>query len=207
MPLKEKTILLGIIIAAGLVGYAVRVPHNETNATIDRGYIDLQPEWRVRVVTPILTSGTYKMQTKGVGAGSDTVVLKTDNDFVGYEIDYHTVNAQDKEGIIVRFGSAEVRKNGRKSNQVQPLVPLFDLPESIHYVRLLFLTRVSPSEHNEAILGASSLPNLDLLTRTMESSPADNCKIQPEGSCSWVPEGISVQAEKKGPKGAWVPAT
>jgi hypothetical protein len=49
---KEKTILLGIIIAAGLVlGCAVRVPHNETNATIDRGYIDLQPEWRVRAVT------------------------------------------------------------------------------------------------------------------------------------------------------------
>jgi hypothetical protein len=146
------------------------------------------------------------MQTKGVGGGSDPVVVKTDNDFVGYEIDCYSVNAH-KEGVIVRFSSAEVRKNGRKSNQVQPLVPLLDLPESIHYVRLLFLTRVSPSEHNEAILGASSLPNLDLSTRTVESSPADNCKIQPEGSCSWVPEGISVQAEKKSPNGAWVPAT
>jgi hypothetical protein len=111
--------------------------------------------------------------------------------------------------VVVRFGSAEFTSNGKSSKRSQPLVPLFDLPENVRYVRLLFLTRVSQTEHDQAILGSSSLADLDALRRKVEDSPAENCKVQPEGICSWVPAGIAVQPEKKTSSSGktWIPAT
>ena len=86
---------------------------------------------------------------------------------------------------------------------------LFDLPESVRYVRLLFLTRVSQTEHDQAVLGSSSLADLDALQKRVEDNPPENCKIQPEGICSWVPAGIAVQPEKRTPASGknWIPAT
>ena len=57
--------------------------------------------------------------------------------------------------------------------------------------------------------GAAHVAELDALTRRVEPSPAENCKPQPEGICSWVPDGISVQPEKRthASRETWVPAT
>jgi hypothetical protein len=59
------------------------------------------------------------MQTKGVGGGSDPVVVKADNDFVGYEIDYYSVNAH-KEGVIVRFSLAELERTEENQTKCSP---------------------------------------------------------------------------------------
>lgn len=210
MPLKVETIFLAITVAAALTGCAARTPHEDRSAFIDRSYIDLEPGWRIRVVTPILKSGGFKVQTEQVQtSGSSTVARKTTDNFLGFEIDYYAVNGPHEHGSLIEFSSAEVKKGGRRTKGSQPLVPLFDLPEGVHYVRLLFLTRVSRTEHDQAILGASSLADLDTLLLRVESSPAENCKMQPEGVCSSIPNGISVQLEKKTAETGktWVPAS
>ena len=209
MTLKVETILLAITVAVALTGCAVRTPHESTSAFIDRSYVDLEPGWRIRVVTPILKSGAFKVQTEQAQTSGSTVALKTADDFVGFEIDYYAVKASREHGSLIEFSSAEVKRNGKRTKGSQPLVPLFGLPERVHYVRLLFLTRESQTEHDQAILGASSLADLDTLMRRVESSPAENCKMQPEGFCSWVPDGISVQPEKKTVETGktWVPAS
>lgn len=203
-----KLILLSLtaILAAGC---PVRKPREQLSALADRSYVDLEPGWRVRVVIPILKSGKFKMQVEEIHTERGTVALKTGSDFVGYEVDYYAVSAQNGNGLVVRFDSAEVTSDGKSNRQSQPLVPLFDLPENVRYVRLLFLTRVSQTDHDQAVLGSSSLAGLDVLRQRVESSPAENCKIQPEGICSWVPDGIAVQPEKKAPASGhtWIPAT
>jgi hypothetical protein len=205
---KQKIMLLGAM-AICVAGCAVRKPHDEMGAFVDKSYVDLEPGWRVRVVTPILSSGKFKMQPNEVQTEGKAVVLKTGNDFVGYETDYYEVSAQNVDGVAVRFGSAEFTSNGKSRKRSQPLVPVFDLPESVRYVRLLFLTRVSQTEHDQAVLGSSSLADLDALQRRVEDNPPENCKIQPEGICSWVPAGIAVQPEKRTPASGknWIPAT
>ena len=209
MTLKVETILLAITVAVALTGCAVRTPHEDRGPFIDRSYIDLEPGWRIRVVTPILKSGAFKVQTEQAQTSGSTVALKTADDFVGFEIDYYAVKASREHGSLIEFSSSEVKRNGKRTKRSQPLVPLFGLPERVHYVRLLFLTRESQTEHDQAILGASSLADLDTLMRRVESSPAENCKMQPEGFCSWVPDGISVQPEKKTVETdkTWVPAS
>ncbi len=206
---KQQIMLLGVAMAISVAGCAVHKPHEDMGAFVDKSYVDLEPGWRIRVVTPILSSGKFKMQPKEFHAGGKTEALQAGGDFLGYETDYYAVSARNGNGVVVRFGSAEFTGNGKSSKRSQPLVPLFDLPESVRYVRLLFLTRASQTEHDQPILGSSSLADLDALRKRVEESPPENCKIQPEGVCSWVPAGIAVQPEKRIPAGGktWIPAT
>jgi hypothetical protein len=205
----KRFVLLVVAMAICVTGCGVRKPHEEMGAFVDKSYIDLEPGWRVRVVTPVLRSGKFKMRPKEFHADGKTVALQTGGDFLGYETDYYAVSAQNGDGVVVRFGSAEFTSNGKSSKRSQPLVPLFDLPENVRYVRLLFLTRVSQTEHDQAILGSPSLADLDALRKRVEDSPSENCKPQPEGICSWVPPGIAVQPEKRIPASGkkWIPAT
>jgi hypothetical protein len=201
-------LLFAVALTVFLVACAAHRPEPAPRIFVDRSYVDLQPGWRIRVVTPVLKSGGYKVTTEEVKGSDGTVQLRTGADFVGYEVDYYSVEAARAGGVVIRFVSAELRTNGSKrTKKAEPLVPLFTLPVDASYVRLLFLTRVSPTEHDEATLGASSIANLDLLTNKVETNPAENCKTQAEGTCSWIPEGISVQPEKKNVESkAWTPA-
>ncbi len=202
----KKIMLLFVAMAICTTGCAVRKPHEGMGAFVDKGYIDLEPGWRVRVVTPVLSSGKFTMQPQQFHAEGKTVALQTGSDFQGYETDYYTVSTEDGNGIAVRFGSADFTSNGKRVKRSRPLVPLFDLPEDVRYVRLLFLTRVSQTEHDQAIVGSSSLADLDVLRRRVEDNPSENCKPQPEGICSWVPAGIAVQPERRSGR-SWIPAT
>lgn len=175
----------------------------------ERAFLDIQAGWRIRVVTPILKSGTFKVQTQQLGSSSNgTINLKTSDAFEGYETDFYRIDPPDQSGIAVQFVSAEVTDaNGNRTRKAQPIIPLFIFPQGIRYVRLLFLTRVSQTEHNQAIIGATSLAALEQLTKKVEINPDGNCRNSTGEVCSWVPEGISVQPEKKPNKGKeWIPA-
>jgi hypothetical protein len=205
----QKSLLSCIMAAIFVAGCAVRKPHEDINAFVDRSYVDLKPGWRLRVVIPILNSGKYKIQSEQLHGDSKTGTLEVGSDFLAYETDYYAVTARDGNGVAVRFDTAEITKDGKSTKRTQPMVPLFEIPENVRYVRLLFLTRASEMEHDQAILGSSSVADLDLLKRNVEDSPAQNCKIRPEGVCSWVPAGIAVQPEKRADASgkAWIPAT
>jgi hypothetical protein len=203
----QSRIGISIALAALCATFVCCRTHTQANAprlSIDRTSVDLQPGWRVLVVAPILKSGGFKTHFEEMQSKAGTVTLKTGEDFKGYETDYYRVVDNGSE-LVVRFSSAEIRHNdGTTTQPLQPLVPLFILNEGIHYVRLLFLTRVSEADHNEAILASESLEKLDTLTRTVEADPVQNCKVQSQGSCVWVPEDVAVRPQKKSGK-AWVP--
>lgn len=131
--------------------------------------------------------------------------MKTGKDFEGYESDYYDVRATD--GLLkISFRSGDVRRNdGSRDKTMRPLVPLFNFSNDRQHVRLLFLTRSSDRDHDQAILAASSPEQLNLLTNQVQSDPIENCKSQTEISCLWVPAGVAVRPEKKRGR-EWVPA-
>lgn len=177
----------------------------EPSPITNLAYIDLQPGWQIRVVAPILKPGGYKVQLEEVGNENGTITMKTGKDFEGYESDYYEVRATD--GFLkISFHSGEVRRNdGSQHHTSRPLISLFDLPKNARYVRLLFLTRSSDRDHDQAILTASSAAQLSILTNQVQSNPIENCKTQSESSCLWVPAGVAVRPEKKRGR-EWVPA-
>ena len=87
--------------------------------------------------------------------------------------------------------------NGKSSKRSQPLVPLFDLPESVRYVRLLFLTRASQTEHDQAILGSSSLADLDGCGSEWKRAQPKTAKSSPRESAHGCPPE-SLFNQKKG---------
>jgi hypothetical protein len=180
-------------------------PHGHT----DLSYIDLQPGWRIKVVVPIIESGGYKVRTEEVRNSDGTVSLRTEKGFLGYETDYYRVNQRGNGKPFISFESAEFTgTNRQKARKPKPVLALFEFPVNSTHVRLLFLARVSENEHDAAVLASPSLATLDVLTPKVESNPSNNCTAQPEGLCSWIPEGIAVQPEKRDPQNSktWVPA-
>jgi hypothetical protein len=208
MNIKNAALLLAFI-SMGSVGCHKSTPKWPHSGFTDHSYIDLQPGWLIKVVVPILESGGYKVRTEEVRNSDGTVSLRTEKGFLGYETDYYQVNSPGDGKPPVSFQSAEFTGiDHKKIKKPKPVILLFALPESLGYVRLLFLTRVSDTEHDAAVLAASSLAALEALTSKVEANPSGNCTAQPEGLCSWIPEGIAVQPEKRDPQNskAWIPA-
>ncbi len=153
-------------------------------------FIDLEPGWRLRVVTPILKSGGYRLQPAAQQASGNTITLSAGSDFLGYEVAYYGVRARG-----VRFLSAEVTRAGKTAPQARPVAALFQLPRGMRRVRLIYLLRASQADHDMAVAAARDRDALEAITRRVLADPADACKNGDGAACSWIPAGIAVVAE------------
>jgi hypothetical protein len=205
----NRAVLLAAFSAAMLLGCHRSKPTSASPAHTDLSYIDLQPGWRLKVVVPILESGGYKVRTEEVQNSAGTVRLQTEKGFLGYETGYYQVNPRGTGKPFISFESAEFTgTDGKKTRKPRPVRSLFEFPVNLTCARPLFLTRASETEHDAAVLAASSLAALEVLTPRVESSPSNNCTAQSEGLCSWIPEGVAVEPEKRDPQNGkrWIPA-
>lgn len=199
--------LLCLTLASLLTGCAARnarAPAAEVQP-IGPSYIDLEPGWRLRVVTPILKSGGYRLKSTDRTVNGSTVSLSVGDDLLGYEVAYYAVKARNG----VEFVSAEITREGRTTPQPQPMAHLFELPRGIRHVRLIYLVRVSQADHNMAVAAAKDMDALETLTRRVEANPADACRDGQSAFCAWIPAGIAVVPQlQKTINGAveWVPA-
>ena len=153
-------------------------------------FVDLQAGWRLRVVTPILKSGGYILQDLKPASGGGSL---SSDDLTGYEIAYYAVKPN-RGGVKIEFSAAETHRGDIVTHSSHRIVPLFQLPASAKYLRLLFLIRVSASDHNMAVLAADRMDSLEELTKQVRSSP-ETCRNGVGSFCSWVPAGISVRPE------------
>jgi hypothetical protein len=199
-------LLLWLGIAVMLDGCSAHRPPTPTTPLVDRGYVDLKAGWRIRVVTPINRSGNFQPETARTEYSGHTL---SRNDFLGYELAYYAVSARQGRGVAVSFVRAERIIGAATRKEASPLLRLFDLPDNCRYVRLVFLTRLSQADHNEAIIAAANVADLEDLTDKLQAGPETNCKRESQSICSWVPVGISVQPERRESSHSpnWVPAT
>lgn len=207
---KRLTVSI-LVLALVLTSCNIRVaktPAPGSESFSEHSYVDLQPGWRIRVVTPITKSGTFNVTTQPTLGDGSGLSLKTSEDFLGYETSYYVVNARQGGDISIRFVQAEVNRGGKRSRRSRPIAMLFQLPEHVKFVRILYLVRVSPADHNQGILAAPTLKQLEGLTAKVQSDPEHGCEIALQSFCAWVPMGISVQPQKRDPQESkeWVPA-
>lgn len=171
---------------------------------IGPSFIDLEPGWRLRVVTPLLRSGGYVLKSNGETSSANTVTISAGADFLGYEVAYYAVS---RNGVS--FGSAETTKDGHTVPQAEPVARLFQLPRGIRRVRLIYLVRVSQADHDMAVAAAKNMEDLQDLTQRVQADPANACRVAGSTFCAWIPRGIAVAPQvqrKSGGAVDWVPA-
>jgi hypothetical protein len=162
-----------------------------------RDHVDLLPGWRVQVVTPVLKSGGYLPQITETSREGRDIAFATTDDFVGYETSYYAVKERNGGGVRIVFMSAWVTENGMTTRRPRPIVPIFELPDSMRFVPLIYTVRVSQTDHDTAIVAASDSQQLDKLTEHVRTDPAAACRTNPPDVCRWVPKGIAVQTEER----------
>jgi hypothetical protein len=200
-----------IFVAAVLTGCASRatrvIPAPQAAARLQVPYVDLQPGWRLRVITPLTKSGTYKLAPTREQQNGGTVTLAAGDDFLGYETSLYSVQPRGRNGVRIEFISAEETKDGVTTAEAHPRIQLFGLPRRAKYVRLLYLTRVSRSDHDMAVVAASRQELLAQVTAQVQSD-SRACHNDDGTFCSWIPAGIAVRPEKRaaGDNGSWAPA-
>jgi len=158
-----------------------RVAGPTAEVTGPRYYIDLEPGWRLRVVTPILKDGGYVVKTQG-----ETV----EPGFLGYEVSFYDVRARG-----VAFRSAEMHRKDEVTPASRPIVPLFQLPAGSRYVRLIYLLRASGADHEMAVVAARRREALDPFTAAVRADP-EACRAGRSAWCAWIPNGIAVAPER-----------
>ncbi|MEJ2007564.1 MAG: hypothetical protein P8Z30_05295 [Acidobacteriota bacterium] len=174
-------------------------------------WIDLQPGWRVRVVTPVIKSDDHLVkggsvagrgelhaggQSSGQAPLAATITIKTGNDLVGYEVSLYAVKARRAGGVRVVFSSAVIYKGGKKTEQSHPIVPLFRLAGKDRFVRILHLAWGSHGEHEAAILAANRRNLLGAFARQVEYH-SSACGNTQDVFCSWIPAGIAVIPQRR----------
>ena len=184
-----------LVLPFGCARKAVRVPTASAPLAADTSYLDLQPGWRLRVITPLLRSGGYLPKTVSEQTAGNTVTFSAGNDFLGYETAYYAVTKRKRAGVRITLSSAETTKDGTTTQQEEPVAHLFQLPHHSRYIRLLYLQRMSEADHNMAVLASNRMSTLQSLTGQVEANPSA-CISDDSTSCSWIPAGIAVRPER-----------
>jgi hypothetical protein len=203
-----------ILALSGCASRSVRTAAVPAPILPDPGsFIDLQAGWRLHVVTPLTKSGAYVLQSskqpKVVSApGGLAFTMPPNPDFLGYQTAYYAVEARRHDGVRIAFSTAQDTKNGVTAPQSQPRLLLFQLPDRAHYVRLVYLARVSRADHDMAVVAATNKALLDSVTADIQAHPGA-CVNGERTFCSWIPAGIAILPEvPKTVNGvvAWEPA-
>lgn len=189
-----------ILLTAAMTGCARRaalvIPASPASAGLQSPYIDLQAGWRLRVITPLTKSGRYLVGMSEETQQNGTVTLTLSDDFLGYATSFYNVLRTGRSGVRLQFASGEQTRNGVTAALTRPQPDLSDLPRGAKYIRLVYLRRVSRSDHNMAVIAAAREQALAQVTaEVLADSRA--CRDRDNAFCSWVPAGIAVRPERR----------
>ncbi len=120
--------------------------------------------------------------------------MQTDEDFLGYEKDFYTVESHGGDGVEVHFVRAEIWEKGKAHRQAEPGLLLFPNRTDPRYIRLVYLVRESAADHDMAIIAALRPEALGGLTQAVILRA--ECKSDETTTCIWVPKGVAVDPEK-----------
>lgn len=188
---------------------ARRAPAPTASVTLANSsdFIDLQPGWRLQVVTLLQRAADLNVKITGSDSSGKVLTATIDGSIGSYEVAFYAVEPRRGGGVRVRFVSAETIRDGKATPQPASLRPLFVFPKHLRHMRLLFLTRASQVDHDMAVIGSDRMEKLDLLTRAVQSEGLEGCKSDARSHCSWIPAGVAVRPElQRVAGGPWMPA-
>lgn len=187
-PLHAAVVFVASVILAGCASHKPQSTNLPPAQPASLDYVDLQPRWRLEVITPVLKSGGFQLHTTIMPSEQGTLNVAAGPDFMGYESSYYDVRRRD-EGITIQFRSAQLHKDGKVVRQSQPRIELFHVPEGTRFVRLMYLLRLSSADHDMAIVSGKTTGELEVLTNAVRADPVHGCGAP---SCFWIPAGIAV---------------
>lgn len=170
-----------------------------------RTFIDLQPGWRLTLITPLKREsatdpwryGQPSVKTESTTGLNVTIQLSPNMQF-GFERTLYSVLPK---GLAWQQSVRSLE--GKEESTTQPILNLFQKPSKTQTLRLLFLTRGSDLNYNTALLSAKNPAAMEALTTAVRANPETACKPQ---ACIWIPPGVAARPEKPAPNGGFVPA-
>lgn len=143
------------------------------------GFVDFTADFRLKIVSPIRSSDNRK-------------------DVIDYQIAYYRLTPMPKDARIkISLASISTGRpkeaQGDESSSAMPLV----FPASFMFVRLLFRTAISSTDHLATVLGADDQATLNKATRRFETGQDPSCEIltMPGVTCVMPAGEVSVNLE------------
>jgi hypothetical protein len=187
-------LLLLTCIVTGCGRKTVTVPPTPSNMARQDDYVDLAPDWKLRVVVPLVKSGGFRPVVSGEQTNGNTITMSA-MDLAGYEVSQYAVTGKSASRVRIVFVSAESTREGKTVPEKRPPALPFSFPHGSEYIRLVYLVRVSQADHNMAIVAAKRVEALDAFTKRLKEDPVI-CGIEEGVFCSWVPAGVAVRPDK-----------
>jgi hypothetical protein len=160
------------------------------------GYIDLGPETRLQVVSPILREGAPPdapiLDTSSLtGEGNRlTLTLKSTPDLVGYETAWYAVQPKAGQiGFAITPLSAEKHIQGKVEPAAAPATNYLKFEPQAAYYRLFY--KADKGEVVEVVLAAPTRAELDRQTQRFNSDPA-LCAQVPSQMCVVIPKRVAL---------------
>lgn len=173
-----------------------------------RTFIDLQPGWRLSLVTPMRRDsaaepwryGQPTIKTETTNGLNVTISVDPKSQF-GFERTYYVVKAK---GLAWQESMRNLE--GKEARALAPILKLFPNPARTQRLRLLFLTRASDLNYNTALLSAPNPTAMEAFTVAVRANPDQACQPGKAQTCICIPPGVAARPEKPGSNGGFVPA-
>jgi hypothetical protein len=163
---------------------------------LQTGYVDLGPETRLQVVSPILREGSTPDApildaSNLTGEGNRlTLTLKSTPNLVGYETAWYAVQPKAGQiGFAIAPLSAEKHIQGKVEPAAAPTTNYLKFEPQAAYYRLFY--KADKGEVVEVVLAAPTRAELDRQTQTFNSDPA-LCAQAPTQMCVVIPKRVAL---------------
>jgi hypothetical protein len=160
------------------------------------GYVDLGPEMRLQVVSPILREGASPDApildaSNLTGEGNRlTLDLKSTPDLIGYETAWYAIQPKaGRIGFAITPLSAEKHIQGKVEPAAAPATNYLKFEPQAAYYRLFY--KADRGEVVEVVLAAPTRAELDRQTQTFSSDPA-LCAQVPTQACVVIPKRVAL---------------
>lgn len=149
------------------------------------GYVDVEPEYALSSVAPLLKPGV--------------ATYRTPDDIAGYETIYYDVANRRGGGVKISVRSVEQNIQGTVTQVRRPATEVLRLPDSARYARYYFRMWSLAGDRKLAVLATSSPDRLTPMSRRFEADPENFCKsVKPsEATCVTVPTYMMIVPELK----------
>jgi hypothetical protein len=175
---------------------AYRLLHGGSMA---KGYIDLGPETRLQVITPIIKDGADPYSpidqigpTTGSDAALNVTVQMSAAALYGVETAWYTFRPRaDGNGDTIAAVSAERRIDNRTEPAAAPLRNYFQFAPSAAFYRLYYKADLADNSVTEIIIGAPSRAELERRTERLRNDLTLCNQSDPE-MCMVIPRRVAV---------------
>jgi len=172
---------------------AWRLVHADDRQT---GYVDLGPETRLQVVSPIMREGAPPDApildvSDLTGEGNRlTLTLKSTPNLVGYETAWYAIQPKAGQiGFAITPLSAEKHIEGKVEPAIAPTTNYLKFGPQAAYYRLFY--KADQGEVVEVVLAAPTRAELDRQTQAFNSGPA-LCAQVPSQTCVVIPKRVAL---------------